>query len=239
MADRRMISKQIIDSDVFLDMPQSSQNLYFHLNIRADDEGFVNNPKKIMRVVNSSQNDLEILLDKHYLLDFGTGVVVIKHWKLHNAIRLDRMKPTLYQEEKNQLDEKKNGSYTWSRTNGNQPTTKCPPSIGEVRLGEVNIEKSVPKRKSFSPDLSFIDNDDWRRLYQEWVSNKKSPFKKQVGVHKGYTELLNLSNENIETAQKIIDKSLANNWSGLFELKNNFNKQGVDKFRTGGEEVDW
>ena len=112
MAERRMFSKQIIDSDVFLDMPQSSQNLYFHLNMRADDEGFINNPKKIMRIIGSNQNDLEILLAKRYLLSFNSGVIVIKHWKLHNKIRKDRLKETLYLDEKAQIKQKKNGNYT-------------------------------------------------------------------------------------------------------------------------------
>jgi hypothetical protein len=132
MAERRMFSKQIIDSDVFLDMPQSSQNLYFHLNMRADDEGFINNPKKIMRIIGSNQNDLEILLAKRYLLSFNSGVIVIKHWKLHNKIRKDRLKETLYLDEKAQIKQKKNGNYTERQPNDNQMTTKCRHSIGKV-----------------------------------------------------------------------------------------------------------
>ena len=111
MAERRMFSKTIIDSDIFLDMPQTTQNLYFHLNMRADDEGFVNSPKKIMRMVGSNQNDLEILLSKRYVIAFESGVIVIKHFKLHNTIRKDRMKETLYLEERSLLLEKENGSY--------------------------------------------------------------------------------------------------------------------------------
>ena len=112
MAERRMISKTIVDSDAFLDMPQTTQNLYFHLNIRADDEGFIDSPKKVMRSVGSNQNDLEVLFSKNYIIGFESGVIVIKHWKLHNVIRQDRLKPTLYTEEKRELLEKENGSYT-------------------------------------------------------------------------------------------------------------------------------
>ena len=112
MASKRMMAKIIIDSDAFLDMPQTTQNLYFHLNMRADDEGFIDNPKKIMRTIGAGQNDIDILLAKRYLLRFESGVIVIKHWKLHNCIRKDRLKPTVYQEEKSKLFIKKNGVYT-------------------------------------------------------------------------------------------------------------------------------
>ena len=97
MAERRMFAKTIIDSDAFLDMPLSAQALYFHLSMRADDDGFINNPKKIQRVIGGSDDDLKLLIAKRFLLPFESGVVVIKHWKIHNFIRTDRYKPTVYQ----------------------------------------------------------------------------------------------------------------------------------------------
>lgn len=100
MAERRMFAKTIIDSDAFLDMPLSSQALYFHLSMRADDDGFINNPRKVQRMVGSSEDDLKLLMAKKFILVFDSGVIVIKHWKLHNYIRNDRYKPTLYQAEK-------------------------------------------------------------------------------------------------------------------------------------------
>ena len=112
MAERRMFAKTIIDSDAFLDMPMSAQALYFHLAMRADDDGFVNNPKKVMRVVGASNDDAKILLSKRFLLEFDSGIIVIKHWWMHNYIQKDRYKPTVYQEEKAQLSKKPNGSYT-------------------------------------------------------------------------------------------------------------------------------
>ncbi len=150
MAERRMFAKTIIDSDVFLDMPQTTQNLYFHLNMRADDEGFINSPKKIMRIVGSNQNDLEILLSKRYLIAFESGVIVIKHWKLHNTIRKDRMKTTLYQEEKGLLQEKLNGSYTECPPSDGQVTDKCPPSLVESSVVKCNIDKNKDMVDSFS-----------------------------------------------------------------------------------------
>ena len=100
MAERRMFAKTIIDSDAFLDMPLSTQSLYFHLSMRADDDGFINNPKKIQRMVGCGDDDLKLLMAKRFILVFDSGVIVIKHWKIHNYIRNDRYKPTLYQEEK-------------------------------------------------------------------------------------------------------------------------------------------
>lgn len=112
MAERRMFAKTIIDSDVFLDMPLSTQALYFHLSMRADDEGFINNPKKVMRMIGASNNELDLLIAKRYILTFESGVVVIKHWKIHNYIQKDRFKATLYKEERQQIIEKENKSYT-------------------------------------------------------------------------------------------------------------------------------
>ena len=107
-----MFSKQIIDSDAFLEMPLSTQALYFHLSMRADDDGFVDNPKKIQRMVSASGDDLKLLIAKRYILIFDSGVIVIKHWRIHNTLKTDRYKETVYIEEKAMLDIKKNKSYT-------------------------------------------------------------------------------------------------------------------------------
>lgn len=137
MAQRRMFSPDIVDSDAFLDMPQSSQLLYFHLAMRADDDGFVN-PKKIMRMIGTGDDDLKVLLAKRFLLPFQSGVVVIKHWLIHNMIRKDRYKETQYLEEKRSLKLKENGAYTEVATigqpDGNQPATQV--RLGKVRLGK-------------------------------------------------------------------------------------------------------
>ena len=90
MAERRMFARTIIDSDAFLDMPHTTQLLYFHLSMRADDDGFINNPKNIMRMIGCKDDDLKILLTKKFILPFESGVVVIKHWQIHNYIQKDR-----------------------------------------------------------------------------------------------------------------------------------------------------
>lgn len=113
MADKRMFSKKLIDSDAFLDMPISAQGLFFHLCMRADDDGFVDAPKRIARECQASSEDLQMLIDRRYVLTFpDSNVIVIKHWRLHNTIPKDRYKPTLYTEEKSQIGVKPNGAYT-------------------------------------------------------------------------------------------------------------------------------
>lgn len=112
MAERRMFAKQIIDSDAFLDMPLSAQALYFHLAMRADDDGFVNSPKKIQRTVGAGDDDARLLIAKKFIIPFDSGVVVIKHWRIHNYIQKDRYKPTVYRDEFAALEIKENRAYT-------------------------------------------------------------------------------------------------------------------------------
>ena len=133
MAERRMFAKTIIDSDAFLDMPMSAQALYFHLAMRADDDGFLNNPRRIQRTVGASDDDLKLLLMKNFILAFETGVIVIKHWRIHNYIQKDRYKPTVYQEEKAELSVKENGAYTRMDTGCIQTASSLE---AQVRLGK-------------------------------------------------------------------------------------------------------
>lgn len=112
MAERRMFSKKIIDSDAFLDMPLTTQALYFHLSMRADDDGFVSNAKRIKTMIGASDDDLKLLIVKRFVLTFESGVVVIKHWRIHNYIQKDRYTPTTYVEEKSTLSLDAKNAYT-------------------------------------------------------------------------------------------------------------------------------
>lgn len=112
MAHKRMFSKDITESDAFADMPLSSQALYFHLGMSADDDGFINNPKRVQRSVGASIDDLNLLMAKKFIIPFDSGVVVIKHWRINNTVRSDRYCPTSYQEEFSQLEIKDNKAYT-------------------------------------------------------------------------------------------------------------------------------
>ena len=112
MAERRMFSKTVIDSDAFIEMPLSAQALYFHLSMRADDDGCVNNPRRIRNDVGAAEDDLKLLIAKRFVIIFESGVVVIKHWRIHNYIQSDRYKPTVYLKEKGSLMVCANKSYT-------------------------------------------------------------------------------------------------------------------------------
>lgn len=143
-----MFAKTIIDSDAFLDMPLSTQCLYFHLSMRADDDGFVNNPKKIQKMLGASEDDLKLLMAKSFILLFDTGVIVIKHWRINNYIRNDRYHETAYQDEKSLLSLKENNAYTLNSDNvgipcGNQTVYQMET---EVSIGKDSIDKSNKER---------------------------------------------------------------------------------------------
>lgn len=167
MAERRMFAKTIIDSDAFLDMPLSTQALYFHLSMRADDEGFINNPKKIQRMIGASDDDMKVLIAKSFIIPFESGIVVIKHWKIHNYIRGDRIKHTVYSEERQLLDIKDNGAYTYvadiCQTDDSQMSVKCQhrlgkDSIGKVREGKDSIESKAKSTRFVPPTLEQVQD---------------------------------------------------------------------------------
>lgn len=112
MANKRMFTMKIVDSDAFLEMPLSTQCLYFHLNMRADDDGFVDKAKRIMRLIGASEDDLKILIAKRFVLEFESGLIVIKHWRMHNTLSKQRYHETTYIDEKRTLKIKENMSYS-------------------------------------------------------------------------------------------------------------------------------
>lgn len=144
MAERRMFSKKITESDAFLDLPLSAQCLYFHLSMSADDEGFVNNPKKIQRMIGASNDDMKLLMMKRFIICFDTGIIIIRHWRLHNYIQKDRAKETIYQEEKRMLTTDENKAYILCQ---DSMDTSC---IQNVSIDKYSIDKS-------SIDKSSID----------------------------------------------------------------------------------
>lgn len=143
MAERRMFAKTIIDSDAFLDMSVTAQLLYFHLSMRADDDGFVNKPKSIMRMIGASQGDAEMLVNKKFIIPFESGVVVIKHWKIHNYIAKDRYKETTYKDEKATLMLDENNAYTTCI----QPVygMDTQDRLGKERIGKDRLDSTVSK----------------------------------------------------------------------------------------------
>lgn len=162
MAKKRMFNMNIVDSDAFLDMPLSTQCLYFHLNMRADDDGFVGNPKRIVRLIGCSDDDLKLLIAKRFVLCFEDGVIVIKHWRMHNCIQSDRYTPTVYQEEMDMLLVKQNKSYTFAENNINQ---EC--------IQNVSTDKDIDKDIDLEKDNKYIGGtdskiSDARRCLDAW-----------------------------------------------------------------------
>ena len=157
MAERRMFSKAIIDSDAFLDMPISTRLLYFDLSMRADDDGFVNGPKKIIRMTGASDDDLRILIAKNFIIPFDSGVIVIKHWKINNYIQKDRYKETIYKNEKALLSENENKEYVLDTvciqavyTVDTQVSIgKSKDSIGESKATATKVAKLSPPKLTF------------------------------------------------------------------------------------------
>lgn len=152
MAERRMFAKTIIDSDAFIDMPTSSRLLYYDLAMRADDDGFINSPKKIARMTGASDDDLSVLATKKFIIPFKNGVVVIKHWKIHNYIRKDTYNETTYKDEKALLELDENKSYKLIEEESRLPVdeTSTQDRLGKDRLDKDNIYIPVSEDKSSS-----------------------------------------------------------------------------------------
>ena len=178
MAEKRMFSKTVIDSDAFLEMPLSSQALYFHLSMRADDDGFLNNARKIQRMVGASEDDLKLLLLKRFIITFEDGIIVIKHWRMNNYIRKDRYTPTVYQEELAMLSIKDNGSYTLDES-GIPVVDQCVTrstqvSIDKIRVDKKRIDNTLCPEPESAPDrirviaLTLNDKSDYW-IYQDQV----------------------------------------------------------------------
>ena len=161
-----MFAKTIIDSDAFLDMPTTAQLLYFHLSMRADDDGFVNKPKSIMRMIGASQGDAEMLVNKKFVIPFESGIVVIKHWKIHNYIRKDMYKETKYKDEKDLLEYDENNTY---RLPCNEPVTNPlqnrVESLTQDRLGK---------------DRDSIDKDNIYNMCDSDEPHDKKPTKAEI-----------------------------------------------------------
>ena len=167
MASKRMFSLYVIDSDAFLDMPLTTQALYFHLCMRADDDGFINNPKKIQRMIRATDDDMRMLIAKQFLIPFDTGVLVIRHWKIHNVIRKDTYKPTLCTAEMEQIDTTDTGMYQMR----NEPVTSAYRDRDDV---VTDTSRSLPVDKN-RLDKTRLDKE-YEQIFSEIWSiypNKK------------------------------------------------------------------
>jgi len=171
MARKRMFSLDIIDTDSFMDMPQSSRLLYYELCMRADDDGFVASPKKIMKMVGCGEDDFKVLIAKQFIIPFETGIVVIKHWKIHNYIRNDRYKETIYQEEKHLLKQDETGMYTCGIPNVIPNGYTGKDRLGKDRLSN-NIENKNPTLKQIEEYCKSRNNSvDAKAFFDYYEAN--------------------------------------------------------------------
>lgn len=173
MAERRMMSKSIIKSDTFLDMPATTQNLYFHMLLDADDDGFINAPKSIMRMIGAKDDDMKVLAAKQFVIPFESGVVVIKDWKIHNYIQNDRYKPSTLPE-RDLLNIQKDKTYTL-KSDVSRMDTECiqTVSIGKDRLGKVRLGKDRIGKDRVGKDsidtLCHVSHDDVDKSHIEII----------------------------------------------------------------------
>lgn len=173
MAERRMMSKSIIKSDTFLDMPATTQNLYFHMLLDADDDGFINAPKSIMRMIGAKDDDMKVLAAKQFVIPFKSGVVVIKDWKIHNYIQNDRYKPSTLPE-RDLLNIQKDKTYTL-KSDVSRMDTECiqTVSIGKDRLGKVRLGKDRIGKDRVGKDsidtLCHVSHDDVDKSHYEII----------------------------------------------------------------------
>lgn len=179
MAQRRMFSKKITDTDMFLDMPATAQNLYFHLNMHADDDGFLGNAKTIQRMIGANEDDLKLLVAKKFLIMFPDGVTVIRDWRIHNYIRSDRYRSTIYSNHKKQLSVDENQRY---QLNGGVKevvmTSGIPSDIpegytGKVKLGKDRLGQDRTGKVRLGKDS--ITRQDKTRLLEKSSSDDEQP----------------------------------------------------------------
>lgn len=227
MAQRRMFSPDIVCSEEFLDMPATSRELYFQLGMRADDDGFIQ-PKGVMRSINASTDDLKVLMTKRFVMPFESGVVVVKHWLIHNMIRGDRYKPTRFIEEKKALFLKDNKAYTDNpdhgvpllatsrQPNGNQPAP-------QVRLGKGSLVAEAPAPVSVVKDeIERPHKPDKRVKDKEAVFHLFGRTKQPWWHHK----------QQKEAALRLFDRGLDKLKSGLEFMRENQDDQFCPQART-------
>ena len=174
MASKRMFNNSVLDSDAFLDMPLSAQALYFHLNMRADDDGFISNPKRIQSYIGASEDDLKLLVLKSFVIAFDDGVIVIKHWRMHNTIQKDRYHPTNYQDDLAMLGIKENKAYTLDVS---KMETKCIQNVSrDLGLGlDIDLDKDL--------DIGLDQDSDIEVVSESTPTPKKNEPKHKYGEY--------------------------------------------------------
>lgn len=255
MANKAIFSKTIIDTDAFLEMPATTQNLYFHLNMHADDDGFIGNPKRIARMIGASDDDFKILIAKKFIIVFESGVIVIKHWRIHNTLSKMRYKETSYLDEKSQLLLKENNAYSLDegkplddsrlvemgkrqvrRTVDEQETNLSKEKLSKDKLSEDKLSEDKPsKKKSAKADLdgminSFTENEELREALKAFLDMRKS-IKKPIQTEYAFKLALNRLKQlsDIDSVRiEIVNQSVEHNWRTFYTLQNSYKSNEVE-----------
>lgn len=215
-----MFAKTIIDSDAFLEMPISARLLYYDLAMRADDDGFINSPKKIMKFVGATNDDMNILILRKFIIPFDNGVVVIKHWRIHNYIRKDTYNETAYKEEKALLELDENKAYRMANFDA------VDGSLTQVRLGKVSIDNNICSISSSESD----ENVNKKSQNEEIEKNFKiiyDSYPKKVGkargfdLYKGWLKGREISGRKV----KLTNKQM---WDAIAKYKREIENNGTE-----------
>lgn len=227
MAQRRMFSRKITETDHFLEMPLSSQALYFHLNMGADDEGFIDKAKTIQRTIGASDDDMKLLIAKGFLIPFESGVVVIRHWRIHNYIQADRFQATIYQDEKEQLD------FDKSKIASIKPLDQCIQNVSkmdtQVRLGEDRLDKD----RLDKVNNLYSGEDEKKSLSRIIKSTSVKINDRQIQQIQEYIGLDNMTVDMIDYAIQLTEDAGAESFNYL----NKILKSWKDKKLTTLEQV--
>lgn len=240
MAQKRMFNNSVVGSDEFLEMPDSSQNLYFHLSMQADDDGFVDKWKSIMRMTGKKEDDLKILIAKSFVIPFDTGVLVIRHWRLNNYLQKDRYKETIYKDEKARLTIDKSNVYNLD--------TECIHSIDKNRLDKISIDKNSKEKEQEESESCGDGFQKVSKFYEENI-NLLTPYTSKVledfTDELGEDLVIYAMQISIENNKRTISyiKAILNNWSKaniktLAEAKNENQNKNEKKDNIKIEDVE-
>ena len=251
MAQRRMFSKKITETDNFLDMPLSSQALYFHLNMGADDEGFIDKVKTIQRTIGASDDDVKILIAKGFIIPFESGVVVIRHWRIHNYIQADRFQSTIHKEEKEQLE------FDKSKIANIKPLDQCIQNVykvdTQVRIGKDRLDKDRLDKDRLDKDrldkdrleldkvnnLNYTGGENEKKSFSQII--KESNIKlndRQAQMLLDYVGLDNMTIEMIQYAVELTEDAGANNFNYLNKILKSWREKKLTSLEAVKKDVE-
>lgn len=231
MAQRRMFSRKITETDHFLEMPLSSQALYFHLNMGADDEGFIDKAKTIQRTIGASDDDMKLLIAKGFLIPFESGVVVIRHWRIHNYIQADRFQATIHQNEKEQLE------FDKSKIASIKPLDQCIQNVykmdTQVRLGEDSLDKDRLDKVNYL----YSGEEKEKSLSQIIKSTNVKINDRQIQQIQEYIGLDNMTVDMIEYAVQLTEDAGAESFNYLNKILKSWKDKGLTSLDEAKEET--